>query len=55
MIGWEGETLVKVETRVFKGHKMELEGPRIPLNRSRLNLRKIPRQPCGDSTFTGFG
>ena len=25
MIGWEGETLVKVETRVFKGHKMELE------------------------------
>jgi len=25
MIGWEGETLVKVEARVFKGHKMELE------------------------------
>jgi hypothetical protein len=25
MIGWEGETLVRVEMRVFKGHKMELE------------------------------
>ena len=25
MMGWEGETLVQVEMRVFKGHKMELE------------------------------
>lgn len=25
MIGWEGEALVKVELRVFKGHKIELE------------------------------
>ena len=25
MTGWEGDTLVKVEMRVFKGHKMELE------------------------------
>jgi hypothetical protein len=25
MMGWEGETLVKVELRAFKGHKMELE------------------------------
>lgn len=25
MTGWEGEALVKVEMRVFKGHKMELE------------------------------
>lgn len=25
MMGWEGDTLVKVEMLVFKGHKMELE------------------------------
>jgi hypothetical protein len=25
MMGWEGETLVQVEMRIFKGHKMELE------------------------------
>jgi hypothetical protein len=25
MTGWDGRTLVKVEMRVFKGHKMEME------------------------------
>jgi len=34
-IGWEGETLVKVEVRVFKSHKMELE-ERFRLSDARL-------------------
>jgi len=52
MVGWEGETCVKVELRVFKGHKMELE-ERVRLSadqRALLYSQKI-KGPMGKEDF----